>query len=596
MHHKRKLDFRDFEHNPDGSIWSLFWYGRIFFKKSESRFYIEAYFVLMDKDDYFLTSIDKNRVEKLKIPFTKSVLFPLCTQFDHEGKFIRMSSVYDKEGALLRNGLYRYDNVYISNGYNFRINGLDEFFSDSLFPEVIEDGISIYQNAPHFRRVPVINEEQVDKNKGKIVFEYFIPVDVILRYFFGYSALTFDLLITDRLKKAIFDVLYDEETKKGKLFYDSNLISREAVDSIARYFFTKNDFAFKMIMKIGAFFATIRLDSDNPNAFMKFKLPFDDPCSLSVVGQFFKNIDGSPKIKRFLVNEIVSISGVDNFLLDLNDIDITDINVSENSHNGNGENQAEPGNTRNNGDTKSDKDEESEDLPPNPNPNDKIVTSPVELRKCFDQGPKINHLVRLVDKNGEYVYVKDIRPNDHRDFSNSGTNNTMRNYSNVNWIEIFYDTIEYLVREHDYVAKCLSEGGTDKKITDRIIYELKYEGVNYYLVESGGNNYFPLFRNQKGKGIIDVGTICEIIGIIKNVFKSSWLVLANKKSLKENKKFAHIYYLKDDDILFLRNNIHDPHIITVDGVDLIDIQKTIERQANKIHAKIISDIKKLSKN
>ena len=596
MHHKRKLNFKDFENNPEGSIWSLFWYGRISFNKNQSRFYIEAYLVLMSEDNYFLTSIDKNRVEKLVIPFTKSILFPLCTQFDHEGRFLRMSSMYNNEGDLLRNGLYRYDNLWFSNEYNFRVNGLEEFFSDSLFPEVFENGTSIYQNAPHFRRVPKINEEQADQNRDKNIFEFFIPVDVILRYFFGFSALTFDLLITDSIKKAIFDVSYNEETKRGSLFYDSNLISREDVDSIAKYFFTKNDFAIKMIDKIGTYFSAFRINGENPNAFIKFKLPFDDPCSLSVVGQFFKNIDGFPKIKRFLVNEIVSISGIDDFLLTKDDIDITDINVSESSENVNGENETKPGNTRNSGNSKSDNDEESDDLPQNPYDNDKIITAPVELRKCFDQGPKINHLVRMLGKNDEYVYVSDNRPNDHSDFSNSGTNNTMRNYSNVNWTAIFYETIEYLVQEYGYVANCLSERGTDKRIVDRIIYELKYKEVNYYIVETGGNNYFPLFRSQNGKDKIDVGTICEIIAVIKNVFKSSWLVLANKKSLKDNKKFTHIDFLQENDITFLRNNIHDPHTILVDGVDLVDIPKSIEKQAKKIHAKILSDLKKLPKN
>lgn len=108
IHHKRTLYFKNFENNDEGNIWSLFWYGRVFFKSRDSRFYIEAYFVLMKNDNYFLDSINKNRIEKVEIPFTKSILFPLSSQFDYEGKFIRMSNLYDDNGEFLRNGLYRW--------------------------------------------------------------------------------------------------------------------------------------------------------------------------------------------------------------------------------------------------------------------------------------------------------------------------------------------------------------------------------------------------------------------------------------------------------------------------------------------------------
>ncbi len=70
MHHKRKLNFKHIKNNKKNSIWSLFWYGRIFFNKSKSKFFIEAYFVKLNTDNYSLNSIDKNRIEKLEFPFS----------------------------------------------------------------------------------------------------------------------------------------------------------------------------------------------------------------------------------------------------------------------------------------------------------------------------------------------------------------------------------------------------------------------------------------------------------------------------------------------------------------------------------------------
>ena len=69
IHHKRTINFKNFANNVEGNIWSLFWYGKIFFNYSESRFYIEAYLALMRNDDYFLDNINKHRIEKVEILF-----------------------------------------------------------------------------------------------------------------------------------------------------------------------------------------------------------------------------------------------------------------------------------------------------------------------------------------------------------------------------------------------------------------------------------------------------------------------------------------------------------------------------------------------
>lgn len=604
MHHKRKLNFTGFENNPEGSIWSLFWYGRISFKKSKSKFYIEAYFVLMNKENYYLTSINKNRVQKLEIPFSKSILFPLSSQFDNEGKYLRMSNIFNNEGVLLSNGLYKRGTIRMSNGFNFRKSGLENFFYDSSFPEVMDNGVSIYQNAFYFhRKIEYTLKKNPQDNTGveiqtsKEVNEYIIPIDVIIKYFFGYSALLLDLLITDKLKRVIFDVSFDKKNGKGKLSYDGKLISRSDVDKIAMYFFTKNDAAYKMMRKIGAYFSAIRLNNETQASFVKFKLPFDFPCDFLFVGQYFKNIEGEFKHTRFLVNQILEAIGTEDFFL-TNDIEITDINPSDTTYHDQIEvkDQEQGKNVKNTGDKKPNNEEEEDDIPPDQNDKDKIVNKPIELRNCFNQFPTIHHFVQKKDKNNEYVYVNDERPNNHTDFPdfNGNSKRKIHNLSAIDWRNIFYEVIEYLIQEHKYVANCLSDSGTAKRIAEKIIYELNYGKVNYYIIESGGNNYFPLFRNQKDKETIDIDVIHEIINLIKNEFKSSWLIVSNKKSIKENKNFAKIDFFKDNDILFLRNNTHEPHINPVDG--LVDIEKTIKNQAKKIHKKIKKDLNELSKN
>ena len=79
--------------------------------------------------------------------------------------------------------------------------------------------------------------------------------------------------------------------------------------------------------------------------------------------------------------------------------------------------------------------------------------------------------------------------------------------------------------------------------------------------------------------------------IINKKCKSSWSVVSSKKSLKSIDKFSSIDFLKDNDISFLRNNTHE--IIGEFGKD--DIRtKTIENLANKIHKKILADLRESS--
>jgi hypothetical protein len=584
MHHKRKLNFKHFENNVEENIWSLFWYGRIFFKLSESRFYIEAYFVLMKSDNYYMGSINKKRLEKVEMPFSKSVLFPLSSQFDYEGKYIRMSDLYNDKG------LYKTRRLEL-NKYSFRIKGLDDILSNTLFPNIIENEMSIYKESSYF--ISTINSV-LKNNEGElqnIVNHYIIPVDVILKYFLGFSSLIFDLLITDRLRDAIFGDSIDPVTGKGKLYYNSNYITRADASKIAKYYFTKNNKAKKMFNDIGLHFRKIRYHNSQEGSFIKFKIPFDFPCDFVFVGQYLTKNNSDSNVRKIIVNQILEMSADENFFLVDGDIDLIDTNYTQNQNDE--ENESKVKDIRINDDVKPTNETETGDLPLGINNNDRIVDNPVILRDCFTDSPRVNHLVPGKDKDGNPIYIDDERPVDHPDFPYyEGTNRRKTtNYTNIPWIEIIEEAVEYLVNKKQYQMEKLSDKVTER-LNEKIIFNLMYNDVNYYILDSGGNNYFPLFRNKNKNESIDINYINEMIEIIKNQYKSSWSIVSSKKSLKNLKKFSKFSFLEENDILFLRNNTHQ--LIEKEGKDTRI--ETVENLGNKIHKKILKDLKESSVN
>lgn len=584
MHHKRKLNFKHFKNNKKDSIWSLFWYGRIFFNKSKSRFFIEAYFVKLNTNNYYLNSIDKNRIEKVELPFSKSILFPLSSQFDYQGRFICMSSLYNNDGELLRNGLYKTNRLKISNDYNFRIKELDNILSNTLFPDVIENGVSIYKNSAYFtRKIESIIKKEGEDDK-KITYQYIIPIDVVLKFFIGYSSLIFDLLISNRLKYAVLKKSFDAITGKGILYYDSNLITRSDVSLIAKYFFTTNDYAEKLFYSIGSYFSSLRLNNDQKGSFIKFKIPFDFPCYFVFVGQYITKLDSVSKVSKVIVNQILEISSDEFFFLIVDDIDLIDINSSENDYDE--ENESKVRDVKFTNEINPVKEEDLDDLPLDKNNNDKIVDNPIVLRNCFIESPKVNHLIIKKEKDGNLVFLNDERLVDHSDFPDfRGTTSRKISNINTNWIEIIEEAIEYLVEKFGYTTNRMSDK-VSEILTRKAIFNLNYKGANYYILDSGGNHYFPIFRNKIKTDTLDIDVIIEIIEIIKKDYKSSWLVVSNKQSLKKIDKFSSINFLDKNDILFLRNNTHE-----LIGEDSENVRtKTIENLAEKIHKKIVQDI------
>ncbi len=580
IHHKRTLNFTNFKNNIEGNIWSLFWYGKILFNYSESRFYIEVYLALMNNDNYFLGSINKDRIEKITIPFTKSILFPLSSQFNYEGKFLRMSNLDDDH---LSRGLYKFSRIQMNNFYNFETSNLNNILFDTLFPDVYENGKSIYEDCFYMRRTREIG--------GKTI-EYIIPIDVILKYFLGFSSLILDLLITNRMKYAIHSKSFDSKTKKGELYYDSDYITRSDASLIAKYYFTNNKYAERLIYDIGSYFSNLRLKSIKDGSFLKFMIPFDFSCEFTFVGQYLTNINPNAKVVKIIVNQILEISANEEFFLVDGDIDLIDTSSSQNQNDE--QNESNGKDVRTNGDSKpvNENSNEDDELPLNLNNNDKIIDNPVILRNCFTESPGIKHLVMSEDKEGNPIYLNDERPDEHQDFSGNDEPNrrNINNFKDFEWIEIIEEALDYLEKEYHYKKERLSDR-ISEKLTKKIIFSLTCKGVNYYILDSGGNNYFPLFRNKNKHESIDIDVIYDIINVINKKCKSSWSVVSSKKSLKSIDKFSSIDFLKDNDISFLRNNTHE--IIGEFGKD--DIRtKTIENLANKIHKKILADLRESS--
>jgi hypothetical protein len=61
--------------------------------------------------------------------------------------------------------------------YNFETSNLNNILFDTFFPDVYENGKTIYKDCFCLKRT-----REVDGKK----LEYIIPNDVILKYFFGY--------------------------------------------------------------------------------------------------------------------------------------------------------------------------------------------------------------------------------------------------------------------------------------------------------------------------------------------------------------------------------------------------------------------------
>lgn len=578
MHYKRKLNFKGFKENKDENIWSLFWYGRIYFNKKKSKFFIEAYFVLLNTDNYYLSSIDKSRIEKLELPFSKSILFPLCSQFDSKGKFIKMSNAYDDKGNLAKNGLYEFESISLNNN-NFRISNLETIFSNTLFPNINENGASIYENAYYF---------QIDKYKYK----YVIPIDVMLKFFFGYSSLLLYFLISNRLKDCIKEKSFDKDTKKGKLFYKSKNIARKDISAIAKYYFTKDDYAEKMFSKIGSFFEKVMINNQLPERrFIKFKIPFDFTCDFKVVGQYITPFNSEKKI--VLVNQILDITAEEDFFLTKGEIDIIDVDSSLANQNNvkDSENGNNNGNSRPIKDPNLNGDDIKDEMPLDQNNNDETVNNPVILRNTFNFSPKINPLViRKNEEENEYFFI-DKRPEDHADFpdySGGKKNRKINNLTKNEWAEIIDKVQLYLINEYKYQVNRLSQR-ENELLTNTIIFELVFNDLKYYIVESGSGNYFPLFANHRREDIIEYSVINEIIKIINDKYKRSWSVLSRKQSLKSIENFSKIKFLEENDIVFLRNNTHQ--IMGEGENDSID--QTAKNLANKIHKKILKDLKEI---
>ena len=89
--------------------------------------------------------------------------------------------------------------------------------------------------------------------------------------------------------------------------------------------------------------------------------------------------------------------------------------------------------------------------------------------------------------------------------------------------------------------------------------------------------------------IKSVNGLFSIIVLIKSLSRK----ITNSVRKKEETKPINILFLEKQDILFLRNNTHQ--LIGEEGVD--DVRtKTVENLANKIHKKILKDLKESFEN
>ena len=172
-----------------------------------------------------------------------------------------------------------------------------------------------------------------------------------------------------------------------------------------------------------------------------------------------------------IVNEILDIKGKEDFFLTTDEIDIIDINSSqENDNNGSGSSN---NNSRPKPTTDPNLDGEECDEPPlDQNNSDQINNNPVILRRSFNLSPKINPMVQYEDEKGNKFFFNDNRPDDHKDFSKYNGGKKKKNVNNEmqdKWPEIIEKAIHYLVNVYKYQFTVLSSI-EDSLLTNKIIY------------------------------------------------------------------------------------------------------------------------------
>lgn len=569
MGHNRTLPFTNFKDKKETDLYVLYLYGNLILKKKDTVLYIECFLAKVSPK---ITNCSFNgyydsKVERIVIPFTKSLLFPEGTIFTSKGKVFEYPNRITDTKAV--NGRYKYNIFKLNSKDSFSVVNFREKISDGILPDLSKSNIS-HELLIAYYHIKISN------------IEVLIPSGVLFRYFFGFSTLIYDIVINNKIedflikKKIIID-----NVVRDVIFYDSHLISTDEAMFLSKYLFVKNDSAITAIKNVAnEIFRNRIIDNEQKvkHVPFHFNFPLLEDLSLELVGQYISKYGDVDR--KFLVTNIHSISPenkkavffqVENVILkDINDKesnksdDDTELNIAKFgiktkkifSNNG-----------------KSSTKEETKLTSAINQEKYEIEEAPINVQDLFPDTPFFDNtaILNIGNSNIKDVFVSPPSPDKVK---NSNTLTNYRQYF-VEWFDVVQKAMKMFSDKEKIPVVSTS---TSIKKRDFDIHEVKYGSKYYYLLEFGNGYFSPIFKKDITSESITLDTINSIVTESIN-HKLSWPEIKSNNSLASFK------------IVFLMSNKHMIYEKFVDGVMKPDYEKMILEVYEKTKNKIKKDLK-----
>lgn len=285
MGFKKKLSFTPFkDNNNERTYWMLVWYGAITFNPKEREYLIDAYFIKTNTTLYYIND-EIEIIEKLTINFRKSLIFPLGSIFNYEGRLNTLPN------ESIRGILERIIPIYIEND----LKSIEDNLMNSNFFKLLQ------KLDPHISSsLTYIKHSQ---NEYKI-----IPNYVLFKHFYYFS----ETAVKNILNNELIDFIKKEEINNiDYLFYNSKVVKPYDIKFLGKYFYTKWDYGEKFFNEIGNELYKLKLAKKGElKYYFKNVIPFMNILKYTTLGFYLENNKiqktdlNNPKI--FIVNDIKS--------------------------------------------------------------------------------------------------------------------------------------------------------------------------------------------------------------------------------------------------------------------------------------------------
>lgn len=569
MAHNRTLPFTNFKDKKETDIFVLYLYGNLILKKKDTVLYIECFLAKVNSKitNCSFNGYYENKVERIVIPFTKSLLFPEGTIFTSKGKVFEYPNRIIGDKAI--NGRYKFNISKLNSEESFSIANFREKISSGILPDLSKSNILHNLLIGYYH------------NKKSNI-EFLLPSGVLFKYFFGFSTLTYDIVINNKIedflikKKIIID-----NVVRYVVFYDSNLISPDEAMFLSKYLFVKNNSAITAIKNVANEIFKNRIIDNNQKVKhvpFYFNFPLLEDLSLEIVGQFISKYGEVDR--KFLVTNIHSISPVNKNVVffQVENVILKDINDR-------GDNQSDDNTKYNLGefgiktrkifcnDGDSSTQEETQLTSAINQEKYDIEEAPINVQDLFLESPFFDAttILNLGNSNNNEVFVSPPSPDKVKD------SNTLKNYIQypIKWFDVVQQAMD-MFSDKEKIPVVSTSTSVEKRDFD--IHEIKYGSKYYYLLEFGNGYFSPIIKKDITSESITLETINEIVKESIN-HKLSW------PEIKSNNSLAKF------NIVFLMSNKHMLYEKFEDGVMKPDYEKMVLEVYEKTKNKIKKDLK-----